>query len=105
MIVCFAVGNSDDKLSQNRWSAFVGDAHRMVAEAVTVGAQVHFAGFSAPDAPWQNALWAIEVPADAPWLIGQLRSVLADLAGRYGQDSIAWWAAEKTEFIPPAVVN
>lgn len=105
MIVCFALGNSDDKLSQQVWSEFVVDAYRMVGEVVKTGAQVHFAGFSAPDVPWQNALWAIEMPADAPWLIGQLRSALADLAGRYGQDSIAWWTAEKTEFIAPAVVD
>lgn len=105
MIICFAIGNSDDKLPQERWSDFVLAAYDLADGAVTGGAQVHFAGHSASGAPWQNALWAIEVPDDATWLVGQLRSRLADLAGRFDQDSIAWWQADRTEFIPPAVVT
>jgi hypothetical protein len=104
VIVTFAVGNSDDKLSQAEWSAFVAKTQQVVEWLAANGAMIHFGGFSAPAAPWQNALWAIDLGSHAEYLRGHLRVELAELAGRYRQDSIAWWEAGSTEMIPPAQV-
>lgn len=104
MIVTFAIGNSDDKLSQADWSGLLGDVHTAADQAVIDGAHVHFMGYSAPGAPWQNALWAIDLGVHAEVVRGALRVQLAELAGRYRQDSIAWWEAGHAEMIPPAVV-
>ena len=107
MIVTIAVGNSDDKLSQSEWAAFIADITRLVEQArEDDGAHIHFAGFSAPAAPWQNALWALDLTtAASPAARGWLRTELADLCGLYRQDAIAWWEAGQTEMIPPAVVG
>jgi hypothetical protein len=107
-VVCIAIGNSDDKLGQQEWARYITDVHTAVDKAVDLGARIQFCGYSAPGAPWQNALWAVEIP-DGPWSAGsaargELRAQLAELAGRYRQDSIAWWEADATEFIPPAQV-
>ena len=105
MIVSFAIGNSDDKLTQSRWAAFVSSVHRAVDESLQDQDRIHFAGYSPPGAPWQNAVWVIELGADAEVSRGALRTRLADLAGRFEQDSIAWWEASEAELIPPAQVR
>lgn len=112
MIVCFAIGNSDDKLSQVGWAAFVVEVHALVDHVVTMpgtfrdATRVQFAGYSPPGAPWQNALWAIELDVHAQHQREVLRSQLASLAGRYQQDSIAWWEASDAEMLrPPAVTR
>jgi hypothetical protein len=107
MIVTFAIGNSDDKLTQARWADFAEDLVDVAGRAVGagVGAQIHFLGCSPGIAPWQNMLCAIDLGngPEAEALRGQIRSELADLCGRYEQDSIAWWEVFDTEMIPPAV--
>jgi len=102
VIATFAIGNSDDKLPQAAWSAFVGEVHTAVDQAVIGGARIQFAGYSAPGAPWQNALWALELPAWDRRVVGALRARLAELCRDYRQDSIAWWEADLTEFLAPA---
>lgn len=103
MIVTFAIGNSDDKLSQARWADFAEDLLDVADRAE--GAQIHFLGCSPATAPWQNMLCALDLGdgPEAEALRGQIRSELADLCGRYGQDSIAWWQSDRAEMIPPAV--
>lgn len=103
-LVCFAIGNTDDKLGQASWSAFLSEVHAAVDMATVDGAHIQFAGYSAPGAPWQNALWAIEIPTgeEGPGIEATLRVALTGLAGRYRQDSIAWWTTEKVEFLEPA---
>ncbi len=103
MIATFAIGNSDDKLGQAAWSAFVARVYAAADRAAGDGGQIQFAGYSAPGAPWQNALWAIEVTDTA--MRDTMRSRLAELAGKYRQDSIAWWEAPRAEMIPPAQVG
>jgi hypothetical protein len=105
VIVSFAIGNSDDKLSQARWAAFVAHAHMAVDGCMQDGDRIHFAGYSAPAAPWQNAVWVIQLGPLAEVSRGALRANLAELAGQYGQDSIAWWEAAGAEMIPPAQVT
>jgi hypothetical protein len=103
VIVTFAIGNSDDKLSQAGWSAFVGAVHAAVDQAVQHGARIQFAGYSAPGAPWQNALWAVEIPGYDWDLVKALRAALRGLAKAYRQDSIAWWSAGEVDMLEPAV--
>jgi hypothetical protein len=107
MMVTFAIGNSDDKLPQTSWSAFVTSVHLIVDKAVEQGAQIRFAGHSPPGSPWQNALWAVEIgyPLDGAKRVevrAQLRAGLAVLAGRWRQDAIAWWDTAAAEMIRPA---
>lgn len=103
MIVTFVIGNSDDKLGQNEWAQFAEDLVDVAERAE--GAQIHFLGCSPAIAPWQNMLCALDL-GDGPEsavLRGQLRSELAELCGKYGQEAIAWWEADRAEMIPPAV--
>jgi hypothetical protein len=59
------IGNSDDKLPQERWASFIGDVDRAVGQVgAWKGGQVHGRWFSAPDAPWQNAVWCLQLPDD-----------------------------------------
>ncbi len=97
--VYFTIGNSDDKLPQARWSKFVAAVHLVVDRETRRGATVEFAGYSAPAAAWQNALWCVTVP-DLPSL-DRLRSSLRELAARYGQDSIAWAEVGVVQLLTP----
>lgn len=93
-----AVGNSDNKLTQAQWAEYVKLVYRAINDAVTGGAAVHFDGYSLSSAPWQNAMWAIELPAN-PRVRDGLRAELGTLAYAYNQDSIAWAEAD-VEFLP-----
>jgi hypothetical protein len=104
VIVSFSIGNSDDKLSQAEWSQFFLDVLSVAEAAENEGAQVHFAGGSHSAEPWQNATWVLELGDNADVIRSTLRADLAELCGKYRQDSIAWWEARETEFIPPAQV-
>lgn len=97
MIVYISIGNSDDKLSQERWAAFVQDVHDAVNDW---SAAIHGAWHSEARSPYQNACWCAEfVGADAE----PLKVTLASYARDYGQDSIAWAVAPSTEFLSPLV--
>ncbi len=101
MIATFAIGNSDDKLGQAAWSAFVARVYAAADRAAADGGQIQFAGYSAPGAPWQNAMWAVSLPDD-PAVRANLRAALRLLAATYGQDSIAWWESGHVEMLEPA---
>jgi hypothetical protein len=83
------IGNTDNKLTQQEWSAFITDMVMLVLEHTS---EVHFAGFSHPSAPYQNACWCVDfaTPNDQ----GNARSSLAMLKVKYRQDSIAWADAQ-----------
>ena len=82
--VAVQIGNTDDKLSQLMWSAFI----RAVADKVyTHAAQVHFSGYSDPSETWQNAAWIFEIDEEESQRLWGAMKVLASL---YNQDSIAW---------------
>jgi hypothetical protein len=93
--VYVSIGNSDDKLTQAEWCAFVAAVNSDVRSYASV---VHGHWFSLPDAPWQNTCWCIEVSEKAQMF---LRDALKRAAKTYGQDSIAWATAE-TEFLSGA---
>lgn len=54
--ITIQIGNSDNKLSQMEWSAFIKDVVEVVESLASV---VHFYGTSLGDAPWQNAAWVV----------------------------------------------
>jgi hypothetical protein len=93
MIVYISIGNSDDKLPQKDWAAFVQDVHDTITDGTL---KIHGQWFSAPTSAYQNACWCAEVHDPDAW---SLKTGLADLAVAYMQDSIAWAEAPTTEFL------
>lgn len=98
--VYISVGNSDDRLTQQQWAALVGDVRAAVAETVAVAGVLHGYWLSAPDQPWQNACWCVELP-QLPDVVMLLKERLRVIAGVHRQDSIAWAVAPDTEFLGP----
>jgi hypothetical protein len=92
--VYISIGNSDDGLTQQRWSRFV---IAVAAEVASMG-KLHGSWFSNPAGPWQNACWCVEFATEEQ--ADEAKGVAAGIATEYGQDSIAWAVAE-TEFIKP----
>lgn len=93
MIVYVSIGNSDDELSQREWSNFCLAVNEAVFDQAPA---VHGRWFSDPSSPWQNSCWCIELDEGDARV---LKPLLAKLAGKYRQDSIAWAEAPVTEFI------
>ena len=84
MDICIQIGNSDNKLTQQRWSEFILDIEWAIKYWSD---QIYFSGFSRPDALWQNACWVFN--------ISHLRSLglkeeVMKVRLKYDQDSIAW---------------
>lgn len=77
------IGNSDDRLPQAAWSAFIMATWSGVQ---LLAKTVHFEGYSNPTASWQNACWVFEIDDDDA---DHLRVELIGVAKRYRQDCIA----------------
>ena len=89
-----SIGNSDDKLTQQRWHEFWVGFRRKV---FNYAERCHGEWLSIGCAPYQNGCICFEItPAAAQSLKSELRLVAAE----FGQDSIAW-AVASTEFIGP----
>ena len=90
--VVVLIGNSDDKLSQARWSDFY-----MYVDSVinSYSRDVHFSGTSIPNHRWQNACFVGEVSINA---IDDIRNYLKRLKDEFKQHSIAILVGD-TEFI------
>lgn len=80
--VVIQIGNSDDKLSQERWSKLITHLKQVVQQDIR---QIHFSGGSPAEAPWQNYCLVGELLTDVKTLKARLR----ELCRTYGQDSIA----------------
>lgn len=93
--VYISVGNSDDRLSQWDWSAFVSSVNVDVRDHAE---KVHGFWLSPSSSPWQNACWCIEID-DEQDEYSQLRHVLRGRAYQYRQGSIAWAEVVETEFL------
>jgi len=94
MIVYIPIGNSDDKLTQAQWSAFVAEIRQWIRHHAD---RVHGEWFSAPDAEWQNACWCAELnDVDEA---SKLRRMVGYLRELNDQDSAAWAVVPETEFI------
>jgi len=98
MLYYITIGNSDDKLSQQRWAEFCQQVDRHLKGAVFLR---HFHGYSLPNAAWQNAIWAIEINDASDALVDAVKEGLRRLADQFKQDSIAWTQAPFTEFLIP----
>lgn len=91
--VHISIGNSDDKLTQLRWSQYVDEVDRLVDSVASV---VHGRWMSLPNTRYQNACWAFEVMEEID--VENVKKILAGIAFAYDQDSIAWNESE-TEMI------
>ncbi len=98
MLYYITIGNSDDKLSQQRWAEFCREVDKVLK-----GLRVprYFHGYSLPNAPWQNAIWAVEMDESDQVNIERVKELLRWVADRFKQDSIAWTQAPFTEFLIP----
>ena len=92
-----SIGNTDDKLRQAEWAAFVSTVN-----AVVSGFHLYGEWYSRPDSWVQNACWCLELPDESQSLQETiLRAALVDIARSYRQDSIAW-AEAQVEFLSPS---
>ena len=87
------IGNSDDKLTQAKWSSFVNAVSWIIFR---YDLHPHFSGFSVGSAPWQNACWIVALPEEFD--IAQFKFELRRIAQKYDQDSIALLLGD-TEFV------
>lgn len=79
------IGNSDNKLSQDQWCLFIIDIDTILNK---IGYNIHFRGFSNPDAPYQNGCWVMDDSAD-PEHARLLKKSLELCRKKYNQHSIA----------------
>lgn len=93
MTVYLSIGNSDNKLTQQRWSEYVREMAALVDQFAL---QTYGWYFSLPDAPWQNAMCAVKAAVD---MLPQFRGQVKTLRGLFNQDSVAWVEAPQTEFL------
>ena len=84
--ITIIIGNSDDKLSQLRWSNFVDAVDKSISQ---FNGKPQFSGGSYPDAPWQNYCWVFLL-SDDPNVTFCYRRQLAELRAKYEQDAVAW---------------
>lgn len=77
------IGNSDDKLTQKRWSDFLAKTSLAINRHAT---QIHFRGSSLPIDPFQNACWVFEMVERR---FQYLDVDLSALCEEFEQDSIA----------------
>ena len=82
--VTIQIGNSDDKLTQKQWAAYVEDVSTAVKETCP---DVHFFGGSPNWTEWQNVAMVVNASKED---LTCLRLKLADIKKLYNQDSIAW---------------
>lgn len=92
LTVTVQIGNSDDKLTQRQWAQFVQFTNSAIN---TLSSAVHFSGFSAANAEWQNAAWVFLI---APEKEDELRKSLTRVRRSFNQDSIGYTVGN-TEFI------
>ncbi len=86
-----SIGNSDDKLSQKRWSDFIDGLGLVLANleiSFPGDIDIHFFGFSNPAGQWQTTTAVFNAPATRD-VNDEIRGRLANLAAKFDQDSIA----------------
>lgn len=104
LLVYVTIVNSDDKLSQRQWCMYVSDLRQFAGQWAK---EVHFLGYSPPEAAWQNACvsFTCHMPLRYADVVEMMRADLRVLAGRWQQESIAFLAlAGGAELVkPPAI--
>lgn len=79
--VVVSIGNSDNKLSQQKWASFVDDVDKIMLRLET---RRHFFGGSHAWASWQNVCWLCEIDPDSLYI---LRVSLRERCQVYNQDA------------------
>lgn len=97
--VHIAIGNTDNKLTQQEWANYFSDVSTLVHgwNGIT---QVFGEWVSPSTAPFQNAAWAFAYPAN--W--EDFRDHLSSTAGKYGQTTVAV-NISVTEFVNGALFS
>jgi beta-galactosidase/beta-glucuronidase len=90
--ITIQIGNSDDKLTQVRWSEYVQAVEAIIFK---YSSEIHFSGASLPFEPWQNAAWVAEVYED---LVVRFKFDLSQCREKYAQESVAFTIGD-TEFV------
>lgn len=86
------IGNSDNKLTQQEWAAFVETTNTYVK---CCSKTIHFSGGSPSHEAWQNHCWVVELKNND---VANLKHFLNQVRIQYRQDSIAFTIGE-TQFI------
>lgn len=95
--IVIAIGNSDDRLSQRRWSEFYADCNEHIQYYGRLeGFSLHGTWMSLANSRYQNAGWSLSVDDNLLRLATDLRHHLAEVLHEYGQDSMAWTVGTTT---------
>jgi hypothetical protein len=94
------IGNSDNKLTQQEWAAYVNDIQTYLKSIPTL--QLHFEGFSPSQSQYQNACWVGEVKGSYAPDLGDLKNILnkyrqESIALLYGRTSFIWGNSNHTD--------
>jgi len=92
MLVSIQAGNSDNKLTQRKWSEFVAYLNKVIENYQTAR---HFFGGSITWAEWQNVCWVVEIDGE---YLDPLKHELKRGRSVYQQDSVCVLAGE-AEFV------
>lgn len=82
--VTILIGNSDNKLTQQKWSLFIKETRTVIKLCCD---EFHFNGGSQFDEPWQNACWVV-IPKNSE-CYEMMKEQLTDVRKKYQQTSIA----------------
>lgn len=85
------IGNTDGKLTQDMWAAFVGQCDAAIQSEATI----HFKGGPPVWERWQNVCWVILMHHEETLA---LKRKLTSIRAKFSQDSVAWTEGE-TEMI------
>ena len=88
--ITIQIGNTDNKLSQKQWAAFVHAIENALHKEV-----IHFFGAPPNYTMWQNAAWVFESNEED---LGHLERSISEIGQIFKQDSIAWTEGQ-TKFI------
>lgn len=89
------IGNSDNKLSQQDWSAYCYLVEKLVQSYAT---HVFFMGYTLPNGDYQNACFSF---ATTPEVMTMIRGSLRNVARQFRQDSIALAVVGEVEMVKP----
>lgn len=97
--IALQIGNSDNKLAQKEWAAFVNAIHSAIVlytnDLKNFDSPIHFSAPSVGWADWQNAAWVFSCKE---FNIPELKERISEIREIYKQDTVAWLEG-KTEFI------